>query len=570
MARRGGKYISILAWGIIMFFLFAFFCVQNTYLTENITTLEGGWKFSLNGEEFATQPKENLESFIFPDVAKGDTITLTRKFQEANTDGMMLAFDTWHTVTNVYVDNAQIYSWGESYAQKGQMLGTARHCIFIQKDSQGKELKIELLATETNPMPNITSVVWYETSDGGAFWFNRPIILLFIGIFFVLFGVGISFVACIFISRKYHFLEPLMIGCTICSTGIYILCRGNFLQLVIYSPQIYNAIEYISLFITPLFILLHLYHDVTYCKNSFTKKLYNTTIWIYVLFMVGSLLLNFTTDAHFCEMLQFYYILALFTVLTIFRVVYICAKEQTAKKRKIYTLGILAFLFGAIISIVAFRLCYHPYWGEKLYLWEWYNYILPFSLCILVAFFVLAFFVDMKQIIDNSYRTEILNYMAYYDALTDIYNRRCFEEDMKKLDSLKGNTYGIISMDLNGLKQINDTFGHNIGDSMLKVFAEVLCKICGKDARPYRLGGDEFAIIVAEKNKISCEQIISNLQTEMERINRLGNPFTLSAAYGMAENQESAEALEIFDLADKRMYERKQQTKSAESTHKSH
>jgi diguanylate cyclase (GGDEF)-like protein len=84
--------------------------------------------------------------------------------------------------------------------------------------------------------------------------------------------------------------------------------------------------------------------------------------------------------------------------------------------------------------------------------------------------------------------------LGYTDALTGIPNRKAFEEDRQVISAFQT----FILIDVDNLKQLNDTFGHLFGDKILKDCAHILAKATEKVGKVYRLAGDEFAIIVPQ------------------------------------------------------------------------
>lgn len=109
---------------------------------------------------------------------------------------------------------------------------------------------------------------------------------------------------------------------------------------------------------------------------------------------------------------------------------------------------------------------------------------------------------------------EKLTKLSYKDNLTGLYNRTYFEE---KLNELNGEAYlplGIIMGDVNGLKLINDSFGHLEGDKLIKEIAIVLERSCGGDGFVFRWGGDEFMILMPQCDENRCEEIVSKIQNE--------------------------------------------------------
>lgn len=115
-------------------------------------------------------------------------------------------------------------------------------------------------------------------------------------------------------------------------------------------------------------------------------------------------------------------------------------------------------------------------------------YLILASCCIMYMF---------SKIMKEKYEKEKLLYISNTDALTGCLNRHAYETDINKLDLKKEWIY--ISLDLNSLKHINDTYGHDVGDEMICAAATCMMASFGEFCRVYRIGGDEFAVIITQK-----------------------------------------------------------------------
>jgi diguanylate cyclase (GGDEF)-like protein/PAS domain S-box-containing protein len=106
---------------------------------------------------------------------------------------------------------------------------------------------------------------------------------------------------------------------------------------------------------------------------------------------------------------------------------------------------------------------------------------------------------------------EIIRHTSFHDSLTGLYNRRYMEQEMKRLDTKRQLPLSIIMADLNGLKLVNDTYGHEKGDELLKKAAHILGKACREEDIVARWGGDEFVILLpqttTENARLLCKRI---------------------------------------------------------------
>lgn len=157
---------------------------------------------------------------------------------------------------------------------------------------------------------------------------------------------------------------------------------------------------------------------------------------------------------------------------------------------------------------------------------------------------------------------------ASLDSLTNTLNRRSFDQDIEvcigyaKNDMFSDTLLGVI--DLDGMKQINDSQGHDAGDRLLITFSEALTNCSRPEDKIYRLGGDEFAIILNGAGLAQLDNIISRVEQAVKTTQRKGFP-NIDASIGFASLSEAHEdANTWFKLADSRMYEHKKSKKQAD------
>ncbi|MHB1392226.1 MAG: HD domain-containing phosphohydrolase [Clostridia bacterium] len=147
---------------------------------------------------------------------------------------------------------------------------------------------------------------------------------------------------------------------------------------------------------------------------------------------------------------------------------------------------------------------------------------------------------------------EIL-YMNYHDQLTGVYNRRFFEEELKRLDTQRNLPISVIMADVNGLKLINDAFGHAAGDKLLIKTAELIKKECRAGEIIARLGGDEFVILLPKTNSDEAEKVIKRIKAISSNI-RLES-MELSISFGWeTKNSAAIDINEILKNAEDNMY----------------
>ncbi|MDF2942195.1 MAG: hypothetical protein K0S01_1053 [Herbinix sp.] len=160
------------------------------------------------------------------------------------------------------------------------------------------------------------------------------------------------------------------------------------------------------------------------------------------------------------------------------------------------------------------------------------------------------------DITERRKREEEIYHLSYHDQLTGLYNRRFYEEELKRLDTERNLPLTLIMGDVNGLKLINDSFGHVIGDKLLKKVAEVIVKGCRAEDIVARLAGDEYVIILPKTDAFEAKQIIKRIKelSLSEKIDSIdiSISFGFGTKYNVNENME-----EIFKTAEDNMYKKK-------------
>ena len=106
-----------------------------------------------------------------------------------------------------------------------------------------------------------------------------------------------------------------------------------------------------------------------------------------------------------------------------------------------------------------------------------------------------------------------IQYLNCYDALTGLYNRRCFEENRSKIDVPDNLPLSVIFADINGLKMTNDIFGHTAGDELIKKSSEILQQVCRQKDVVARVGGDEFIILLPNTTGENAEKILARIKS---------------------------------------------------------
>ena len=153
--------------------------------------------------------------------------------------------------------------------------------------------------------------------------------------------------------------------------------------------------------------------------------------------------------------------------------------------------------------------------------------------------------------------------LAYTDFLTGYENRMAFEQRLRECGDLvqKGEHVTLIICDVNNLKTINDTQGHEVGDTYIKNTADVIAGNIAKKGSLYRIGGDEFAAIIAGSNDNEINKLMHALREERKQVVR-GQQFSCACGAATFTAGVDKTLRDVFKRADDAMYAEKKRQKA--------
>jgi len=174
---------------------------------------------------------------------------------------------------------------------------------------------------------------------------------------------------------------------------------------------------------------------------------------------------------------------------------------------------------------------------------------------------------NLRKLMCLEYAVDRLGKLYAQDSFSGIYNRNGFMKAAQPnyqrcIDEKK--SIMLMFIDLDGLKVINDTFGHNVGDNAIQNIADVLRHSCSNGEVYCRFGGDEFIIFAPEYSDSDAQKLTNKILSNIEEVNASKvNPFTLSASTGyvIAIPTEKKEIFDFVTDADKKMYYEKRKKK---------
>lgn len=178
------------------------------------------------------------------------------------------------------------------------------------------------------------------------------------------------------------------------------------------------------------------------------------------------------------------------------------------------------------------------------------------------------FLEQIAGLAQNQLLTQELEKLACTDALTETFNRGFFDKTCQKaiINARQSEhiVFSIIMIDINGLKRINDIFGHHKGDQLIIRVADMLRSVCRKSDVLSRIGGDEFAILCQTSGYEMTQGLVIRIREQEQKMalsmvssSGIHEDISLCISIGLASSEDT-DPEQVFEVADQRMYEDKQ------------
>ena len=549
----------LLVIGLLILFSAFLLMLRSNGISRDVVKLDRGWSVTYKGQKSSV---ENISNYTFPQkIRAGDSLIFEGTFSSEIPLRSVLRIRTFHNAIAVYENGELLYKY-DTCNTGMSFIGSGYHYIYLNPDKVKRDLRVVFVEQVDNRKISFSSFtllpVEYVLSDYPA----RHIFALIVGVFLVLFGILAVLVGAVTRFYNISYFRVLMIGFLSFLLGTWTLCYTKVIQTVSYNFGLNTTLEYFCLYLSalPFTLLLWNMH-----KGHFTRF---QNICFKVLIAYEITFTTATTFLHLNNIVFYPRSLVVFHASVVVGfALFLYAGTLYSKKMdfagRILTQGVLIFGLTMLVDLVRFHLDRAITIDIPLLEVTW----LPMGTLILVLLLVQSYIVHLFYILEDRAEKGVLATMAYIDALTKLYNRAKCQQIFDILDK-KYSDYAVVSIDLNGLKHVNDNYGHNEGDKLIKTFAEVFKDAFSGIGTAIRVGGDEFLAIVRSEHVAEVDGALAKM-AELQKIRSAELPIPLEAAYGVAyshelfsEENRNVEAEKVYHLADERMYAMKSAMKS--------
>jgi diguanylate cyclase (GGDEF)-like protein len=479
----------------------------------------------------------------------GNTI-IHRTIQESDCNKTLFFFAKTSNI-KVFIDGICQYS-NPIFSQQlfGKTPGALFVQVFIPAQSAGKILEIEVENPYMNDdsaklsdmyLGDITDIIQSEQQNKFPA-FCLSFITMVLGIAMLLLFIPLT-------HQQIIGHELLFLGAVTFISGLFLTTDSRYLQLVYGNAHIYHMIAETAMqLVIPPFLLFfcHMY-------DKYSKKISTILCFICELTFAGCFICEISGIRDYHQTLILTHIM--FAISTIFILIStVKSIIQSPIKNFYHNLGCIMLCVLILTDIIV--------------LWCGIGHETSYFVRLGVLIFVTTEIVQIVKKVLVAYqrniKNELLSRLAYHDGLTDLLNRTSYMEKVKELENNKVPYILFAIYDVNNLKKVNDTMGHQKGDEMIKRVADVFNASLGKYGQCYRIGGDEFVFIsttpgIEDKFLQENDHLIANFGSISDGDNLV--PITVAMGYCVLDGNSSMNVTDIIHEADSLMYEKKRTMK---------
>lgn len=548
------KFLSFL--GLAIALLIAFFSFAIYFFSYEpahpIIKLEKGWTVTYHNQQYLNTNLEHLSTQVGSTFSRGDIVNLNQTAPLSDIDAPFpyLAFKTRYCRYEVFLDEELIESTLAADSSNKEFVGVGYNFISLPDDYAGKRLTLKLYVTENAARADIITPVIGDFDDIYRDMIHSVIYPFTIGLFMIMFGAVFLIISLLFYIRSAGVTTQILCSILTIVLGSWLLTAFDIADFVLPLSSA-TTIEF-----TSMYLIVPLIYAVVFDLH---RRRSNTLLIIMGLATMGFslvfIILHFTNTVHLNHFQYPYYLISSVGILVLIAYVYADVKAQNHNSSRLIIMSGVTFLCISLLSYVV-----------SVLLRQHIDYIRTAMLAVIMTtgsmLFVftqlLNYFAFMTHSFAQKKEYAALTKIAYVDNLTGLPNRVSCDEKLAEFDKDSDN-FCLLSLDLNGLKEVNDNAGHPAGDKLLKSFADTLLATMGDLGTCTRIGGDEFLVLIKSTTSEELDRRLVELDKRLLDLDKKDPDVNHSVSYGYAfrDEAEDKDTHSVFMLADHRMYDYK-------------
>jgi len=523
---------------------------------ENLKEFGEGWSVETGDE--------TLQDMSLPvslqNIKAGERVVIRKRLPADSGSYNYLFFRASHQFIKVSVNSQEVYSFGW---EDGHLFGKTPGCAWIvvpvSKEQAGGKLEIEIVSAYNNARTGIINEAYIgDKSSIIAYIIKDRIISAIACVVILTLGFSMMMIAMLLRSGG-HTIALFRLGALSVVTGIWSLCILNILQLQIRDVFFLLNMEFLTFTLLLPFFLWFLQAFDFYRKQKIVRIMF----WISILNFILVELLQLLGIADYVESITMtHFLMGIIVIYLPINGIRELVKKDAPKEVKVFIATVIVLISFLAIDLLRF----YFFLGQDEGLFS------RIGLLVFVLLWSVVIIENMSKVIVENTKTKILEIIAYTDQMTGLKNRSAFEEKLSQMRAFPDEALGsyIITFDMNGLKRINDNYGHVKGDEAIIELANIIKSGFEDIGSCYRIGGDEICVVVTEKSFNSDDSIQSRLDLVIDKTHkagdRAGTGFSVAGGFSQIEYLTKPDIDEAYKEADRSMYQNKEKMKSQGSS----
>lgn len=511
-------------------------------IPDSVTEITEGWYYIEDGgQKYVTLPADITLSSGDSLTLYCDDITATYARQTLTTRGAIYRLI-------ISIGDQILYEYDDASFPRNTQMASRVNCTAVLPDSS---LEDTIAFTYTNPSGNVYHIpsVYAGSSDAVALYHCSRAAFTMITVF-ALTVLGVLSI-CIYLYLKHMQVEEKRfanIAFFLLFCDCWFLTDSSLAQIIGGSSPV---IRYIS-FYAFMLLAIPMLHFLRNTEDLDHHPVIDAVTWAFYFNAILQSLLNYLLGIPLIDMLFVTHIL-LFGGIILMMILLIRTYHSSHNEE----LRTILFSFAVVAGGGAVSLIL--YWLLKI---SWYEVCFELGIVIFIILLIRTLIITMVRNLKFRTEAQVYQRLAKEDRLTGMKNRRAFEELMTEVEK-NADSYQnlfLVFMDLNRLKNVNDTMGHHTGDEMIIAAARCIEKAFSGMGSCFRIGGDEFCAVLPDTS-LNAEQLSDRLDEELRICNCLRSRYHISIARGISNLRDESGNLKTIsnwkEEADLAMYTNK-------------
>ncbi|WP_031556777.1 GGDEF domain-containing protein [Lachnospira multipara] len=521
------------------------------------------WDASFNDKLYTNINFKDLSTIDYGTFRKGDLVTISTMLPKLNVDFPSLFFKSDYCAFTIELLDLntgikkQIYTYQMDRYNQRKFVGCDYHIINLPDNYYQYELIINCYINTTTKEFPLTTPTAGDTIDNTYMFISNYNLALSVSIFFLIFGISFLFISVMFAKESPTAKVQILNGILCIDIGIWLMTYYNLYNIFFESDNM-TLISYIAL----ILIMPISYTIINEIHPSKNKTIFTIISFINVFVPIELLVLHMSDTVYLNETRTVYFVTVVITFICFFS--YFIRdlinmnhdRRISSSSNRLQLYGIIIFGACGTLEFVVEYILKAPLpirnIGKDL--------LIPLGTLVYLISVIFNYIIYSTEGLARNQQYKKLSELAYADSLTKLPNRAASDSIMKKLANSNKN-YCIVSIDINNLKEVNDTYGHAQGDVLISDFSTCLVSFFDDIGVSARVGGDEFIIFIESIKQEDLEKRLQLLKISFKSLTKPGQNYEHSFAYGYAfkNNLENPSPHSVYMTADQLMYNMKRQ-----------